>query len=173
MGASVRGHIESLIAGESGTTRVMDSRFRRKSSDAQSLEHQPVDSCERRFEVRIPPGGLLHPINPLSGRKWRTHDMLVRVSYALTNAGGDNGEALGEQSGGATVDKIYDRMDSDATDLESVLVWHENRAGTDPVIVALYPSGSSPSLVLLEDRLIVELRYTMVTQATLPGFYAP
>lgn len=172
MTASVRTHLESLVLGTAGTTRVMDGRFQKCAPDCTPETH-PADSCERRFQWVIPAPSPLHPINPLSGRKWLVHKTVLRIAYARTNAGGDAAESVQpEQDGPGTLDAIRDRITTDATDLESVLVYHLNRAGTDPVICLLHPEGE-PREIVLPDRVISELPYSMTTQTSLPSFYAP
>ena len=173
MTASLRQHYERLITGETGTTRTLTSgRFVRRAPDG-GIEQHPASSAERHIEVILGPPAETPPgVNPLDGFGFFTQRLTVRVSYLLTHAGGDLTEALGEQDGAGTWDVIRDRAITDALDLQTVLSWHENRSGTDPVIVQVVPLpavGPTRQGVLA----ILEQPFDLVVKATLPGSYAP
>lgn len=171
-GTVLRQRIEALICGETGTTRTMAaSRFHRRAPGSMD---PPADSSERAIEVEIgPPHDLPGQVNnPLDGHALYEHDVTIRVHYALTHAGGDLAEGLTEQHGPGTWDAVRDRATTDAHDLYAVLAWHENHAGTDPVIIDLAPTAPG-RLVQRPGVAVLELPYRLWVQATFPGSYAP
>jgi hypothetical protein len=171
-GSVLRTWAENLLLGASGTTRTLASgRFHLEAAD--SPDAHPADSVERAVKVSVRPGTNLVPVNPYDNLVYRRHRVVIRVSYALTHAGGDAAETLTEQSGAGTLDAVHDRAATDAHDIETVLVWHENRGGTDPAIVRVLPPDGDLALDVRGDRAVLELAYTVDVQATVPGSYAP
>jgi hypothetical protein len=166
---SLRTTIESLLLGTAGTTRTMASgRFRLRAPDG-ALEDHPANAAERTVEVVISPAE--HPFgwNGLDGFVIQQSAMTVRVGYLYTNAGGDQAEALTEQSGAATLDVIRDRAATDAHAIDVVLQWHENYSGTDPAIISINKSGPPSPVAIVGDRAVLEIPYVITSKATLPG----
>lgn len=137
------------------------------------LREQPVDSAERRFEVVLSPPIEYPPgVNPLDGFGFFSQRLTVRIAYSLTHAGGDLTEALGEQDGAGTWDLIRDRAITDSLDIRTVLEWHENRAGTDPVIVQVVPLA--PVGPTQDGNVaVLEVLFDLVVKVTVPGSYSP
>lgn len=172
-GAVIRQRVEALLTGESGTTRTLAAgRFHRRAPD-RSLAQTARDTAERAVEVVLGVGRPLDGLNTLDSPLLVEHRLTVRVAYLVTHAGGDAGETLHEQSGAGTLDAVRDRALTDAFDIVNVLCWHENRAGTDPTLVAIGPDGD-PALGEPDDGVaVLEIPFALTASATVPGAYAP
>ena len=171
-GAGLRTWAENLILGSTGTTRTMTAgRFHLESADV-AQDGGPVNSCERAIHVRVKGRNTLDGVNTIDSSGLYTHEMTVRVSYALTNAGGDAAETVTEQSGAGTVDAINDRATTDQHDIDMVLFWHENAAGTSPAVVNI-TSRAPDDVAFGTDRATLTLQYTLTVEVTQPGSYAP
>jgi hypothetical protein len=170
-GSAIRQRIEALILGTAGTTHVMEAgRFHLEAPDAPGFDAHPLHSAERAVRVGVRPGTNIRLCNPFDGFVLRRHRVLVRVSYALTHAGGDLAETVTEQSGPATLEAVEDRATTDAHDIERVLVWPENRAGVSPTVYAIQPIQIEPTFDVQEDRVVMELPFWVDVQAALSTF---
>jgi hypothetical protein len=174
MTIALRTTIEALLLGTAGSTRTMAAdRFHLRAPDG-ALEDHPSNAAERTIEVVIDSPVPLDGFNGLDSSVLYVQRMTIRIRYLMTGAGGDMTEGLTEQSGGATIDLIRDRANTDAHAINVVLNWHENYSGTDPRIVNIVPDGPPSGPVTQGDRAILELPFTMTTQATMPGSsYSP
>jgi hypothetical protein len=167
-GRPLRQWAENLLLGTAGTDRTIAAgRFALESPDGQVPHH----SAERRVRVTVSPGTPDGPVNNQDGQILRNHTLTVRVTYAVTHAGGDLAELVGEQDGAGTVEAIEDRMATDAHDVEAALMWGPNAAGLDPQIVNVTPAA--PGFDVGEDRAVLSLPFTLLVLATVPGSYAP
>jgi hypothetical protein len=172
-GSALRQRFEGLLLGTAGTTRTMTAgRFHLEAPDAATALDQPSHSAERAVRVTLDPGDDLDPVNPLDNQVYRTHRLVVRVGYLLTNAGGDLAEVVGEQSGAATVDAIRDRALADQHAIEAVFTWYENRAGVDPDILNVTRLPGAALAREADDRLTLTLPFAVDVLATVPGSYA-
>jgi hypothetical protein len=172
-GRALRQRIEALLLGSAGTSRVLEpGRFHLRAPD-RTLDGHPLHSSERAVEVVLEPGTPLVPINTLDTTGFYRHRLTVRVRYALTRAGGDLAEGLGEQVGSATLDDVRDRAVTDAADIYRVLTYHENRAGTDPAILSCQPDGEPLGPIDDgDDVAVMELGFLLDVEAAMTA-YAP
>jgi hypothetical protein len=167
-GRPLRQWAENLLLGTTGSDRTIAAgRFALESPDGQV----PHNTAERRVRVTVTPGAAHVPVNTLDGQVLRDHRLTVRITYAVTHAGGDLAELVGEQSGAGTLEAIEDRMATDQHDVEQCLLWGPNAGGVDPAIVNVVPG--EPASDVDEDRAVLTLPYTLTVLATVPGSYAP
>ncbi len=120
----------ALLTGASGTTRTITAgRFVEETQDTPNELAMPSDAAERRFEVVMmeAPGSRFY--NSMDGFKLSTFNVTIRLTYSLTNAGGDAVEADTTQGGPGTLGAIRDRANTDRAEIERVLTWVENTTG--------------------------------------------
>ncbi len=140
---AIREYIETLLCDGAGTNRTLNiGLFTRHTPDA-ALDQS--DAAERRVTVVVfkAPGGLY---NNVDGFKLQPISVTVRVTYAITNAGGDMTDGQTPQHGAGTLDEVMSRAPSDSTEIERVLTWGENTAGYELVgygtLIGLYENPS-------------------------------
>lgn len=141
-----------------------------------ALERLERSAVERAVEVVFagykPLGGYN---NPLDGRDLSTREVTVRVGYVLDEEGdGAAWDRTGPDSGAADRDSVEDRAEMDAKLIRDALSWNPSWSGLDPEVIdcAPHPEGDPP-LTVLSDRAIREVRFVLLTKATLPGSYGP
>jgi len=168
---TLRQRLEDLILGTVGTTRtVTPGRFALHALGG-TLEDQPDDSAERKLEVvlRRATGGQIY--NPIDGFQLTPYDVTFRLTYTLTNAGGNLVESSAEQGGPGTVDAIRDRAESDRVEIARVVSWHENTSGvalTGCTMIGAYENlETSPSGVFSGGKYIYEFFYRMMANVTM------
>jgi hypothetical protein len=170
MSIAIRSHYEGLALGTSGTTYTITSgRFHLRSPD-RAAEAGYASSAERAFEVRVDPLGHLDPPNVLDGFSFDRYRVTIRVTYALTNAGGDLTDTLAEQDGAGTLDAITDRWATDVHDLRTVVEWHENQL-TSPAGILLEMDAAR--LTQRGQMMVGELPFVVTVKASRPGSYSP
>lgn len=174
MTISLRTTVEALILGTAGTTRTMAAgRFRLSAPDG-DVDDDPRFVADRTFKVVLDSPEPLDGFNSLDTFVMYRQRMTVRITYLVTHAGGDLVESVSQgNSGSGEIDDIRDRSNTDAHDLNVVLGWHENYAGTDPRIVTIQPEGPPSGPNINGTLAIFELPFLMITKATVPGAYAP
>jgi hypothetical protein len=171
-GRPLRQWAENLLLGTAGSDRTIAAgRFHLESPDAPAFDGPPTHSAERAVKVTVRPGSPNVPVNTLDNLVLRDHALTVRITYALTHAGGNLAESVDEQGGAGTLEAVEDRAGTDQHDVEAVLMWGPNAAGTDPVIVNVTPGA--PTFEAEDDRAVLTLPYTLLVLATVPGSYAP
>lgn len=168
--SELRGVLADLLLGARGTTRTITAgRFVEHAPDA-PVDGMPADAAERRFEIVMMEGANSRPYNAIDGFKLARFDVTIRLTYSLTNAGGDVVESDTPQGGPGTLDAIRDRANSDRMEIERVLSWVENTYGvavTGATMIGAYekqdrpPSGASRGTVY-----VYEIFYEMLANVT-------
>ncbi len=144
--SELRGVLVDLLLGSRGTTRtVTPGRFTQETPDLAGDMSPPADAAERRFKVVVMEAGGSRPYNAGDGFKLELFDVVIRLSYSLTNAGGDMVDGLTPQHGAGTLDEVMSRAPSDSTEIERVLSWHENTHG-------VAAQGGAGTLDAIRDR---------------------
>jgi hypothetical protein len=172
-GPLLRDRLEAVLCGEAGTTRVMAAgRFHRRVPDRQGadVDLEPPAVAERSVEAVVGDGAPFVENNPYDGFGLFEHAVTIRVSYALTHAGGDVPEGLTAQHGAGTLDAIRARSVTDAADIDQVLGWPENWqvAGGDPHVIDLeMVRGRPPGFAPRGDVAVLEIPFRLVVRARL------
>ncbi len=169
--SELRGVLVDLLLGSRGTTRtVTPGRFTQETPDLAGDMSPPADAAERRFKVVVMEAGGSRPYNAGDGFKLELFDVVIRLSYSLTNAGGDMVETSTAQGGAGTLDAIRDRANSDRMEIERVLAWVENTTGqavSGATMIGCFensdkpPSGASRGTVY-----VYEIFYKMMANVT-------
>ncbi len=169
--SELRSVLVDLLLGARGTTHtIAPGRFVAHAPDAPAYDGMPADAAERRFEVVMMQGANSRPYNAIDGFKLERFDVTIRLTYSLTNGGGDAVEDSSTQGGPGTLDAIRDRANSDRMEIERVLSWVENTYGvavTGATMIGAFekqdrpPSGASRGTVY-----VYEIFYEMLANVT-------
>lgn len=170
---ALRAGVEALLLGESGVSPwVFPAGHLKRREGADTLATYALNALERRMDVDVGLGAPLAPVNHLQGYGLFSHPLIINVGYILTGAG-DAFDALGEQSGTATLEAVQDRANTDAHAIHAVLGylgnWPSlNTTGLD-VIDVRAGTGSLGTLVQSSDRAILSVALEVWVRAALPG----
>lgn len=163
--------------GATGWT-ITAGRFHRGTG--QTLEAAARDACERMVEVRF---GVRRPVtgsggsgsarhNPIDARGVFEQTLDVRIAYLRGESGDgmgpDPAEAEGEASGGAVLDAVEDRAETDADVVRSTLGWQPNWSGLTPTVIDCAPVDED-EMERLPDRVIRTVRFRLLTWGAIPA----
>jgi hypothetical protein len=96
----------------------------------------------------------------------------VRIAYLRGESGDgmgpDPAEAEGEASGGAVLDAVEDRAETDADVVRSTLGWQPNWSGLTPTVIDCAPVDED-DVQVLPDRVIRTVRFRLLTWGAIPA----
>lgn len=168
----VRQRIENILLGNHGANpyTIEQGRFH-LASNLPSLSDEPENVSERAISIEIGPQRPYVPFNLLDGFGIFEHDVEIKVSYQLTNAGDIDAENLTSQDGAGTIQAIRDRVSTDANDILCALAWTDNLANLNPQVINLYPGDSFPGTSQEDGQFILSIPMKLLLHVTLRGTY--
>ena len=155
---SIRQHIESLVLGQYGSGRTMDTRFR-LHVDGTPMQH------EREINVLVPENARAvfeGYVNPRDAYRDVSRDVTVVIHYLRTQGGYDLAENVSGYASDQTDDGVDDRAGADVADIKTVLEYDENwqiPSVSDPAVHLITALQEQPEFERDNDRATVRVRF--------------
>lgn len=162
----LRERIENLLLGTYGVTCTMATGRFSLAIDT-TPETQPSNALERFVWVTVAPRAELQPTNRLDGMGLFSYPCEIAITYLYAPNGTLLDDATDTSGTPAGSDKraVYDRVNADIHQIQTVVEWQENWSGTNPTIFNIAPEPEGELEFIPENsRAILKLKYNIWVQ---------